>query len=113
MIVEITSKDNIMIFSRGHNSKDNIDLIQERRYPGSMVQFDNRDLVAMSLERDSFMESSESVYGRVHRIVVYHTTYPGCKKAQHCIHETLQPRIQEVERIMESGYSNSQEQTGL
>ncbi|MFG1450083.1 MAG: transposase [Thermoplasmataceae archaeon] len=112
MMVENTPEDAIMIFDRGYNSKDNIDMIQERRYLGSLVQSDHRDLMAMPLERDSFMESSKSVYGRIHRIVVYHSSKLE-KRHIMAFMKRFSRIYRKVRRIMESGDSDSQEKARL
>ena len=73
MIVENLSPDATVIFDRGYNSEYNVNLLHERGYIGALIQSDHPDLMAIPLEKDSFIETSKKVYGKTHRIIVYHS----------------------------------------
>ena len=74
MIVENVPDDSILIFDRGYNSEENVKKIEKRMYVGALIQSDHRDLMAIPLGRDSFTETRKRVYGREHRIIVYHSS---------------------------------------
>ena len=74
MIVDSTPDDAILIFDRGYNSRANIKYTGERKYLGALIQSDHRDIMSLPLEKDSFIETRKPVYGRDHRIIVYHSS---------------------------------------
>ena len=74
MIVDSTPDDAILIFDRGSNSMANIKYTGNRKYLGALIQSDHSDLMSLPLKRDSFMETRKSVYGRDHRIILYHSS---------------------------------------
>lgn len=61
-----------LIFVRGYNSKDNIDLKYHRRYIGALKLSDHRDIMELLVEKDSHIELVRNVYRRYHRIIPYH-----------------------------------------
>ena len=66
--------DATVIFDRGYNSADNVKLLGDRRYIGSLVMSDHADLADLHAGIDSFTETAKIVYGKKHRIVVYHSS---------------------------------------
>ena len=73
-ILANTPLDAIMIFDRGYNSWQNVELLGKRRYIGALVQSDHEDLMSIPMEADSFAETTKRVYRKVHRIIVYHSS---------------------------------------
>lgn len=112
MIVDNIPEDAILIFDRGYNSKRNIDLIQNRRYIGALVQSDHLDLMAMPVGKDSFIETSKIVYGREHRIIIYHSSkLEKMQTAEFMKHFNRVYR--RVRSIIESGDSDSIEKASF
>ncbi|EQD26269.1 transposase IS4 family protein [mine drainage metagenome] len=111
MIVESTLEDSTLIFDRGYNSKDNINLIRKRKYLGALIQSDHNDLMAIPVENDSFTETRKNVYGRDHRIIVYHSSKLE-KKHMMTFMKRFRKVYLKVRKIMESGDSDSMEKAG-
>lgn len=63
-----------VIFDRGYNSTNNVELLGKRQYVGALIMSDHRDLADLPLNVDSFTEREEIVYERKHRIIVYHSS---------------------------------------
>ncbi len=73
-IIKNIPENSTVIFDRGYNSKENILLLRERKYIGALIQSDHIDLMSLHINRDSFIETSKIVYGKNHRIIVYHNS---------------------------------------
>ncbi len=69
-----TPEDAILIIDKEYNFGENIGKIEKGKYVDALIQSDRRDLMALPLDRDSFIETRKTVYGRDHRIVVYHSS---------------------------------------
>ena len=108
MIVGSTPEDAILIFDRGYNYALNIGKIWKRKYLGALIQSDHRDLMALPLDRDSFTETRKNVYGRDHRIIVYHSSKLE-KKRIIAFMKRFRKIYMRVTKIMESGNSDSLE----
>ncbi|MEM3290959.1 MAG: hypothetical protein QW046_05530 [Candidatus Micrarchaeaceae archaeon] len=67
-------EDSIIIFDRGCNSAENVKILQGRKYIGAPILSDHRDLLDLTVDRDSFTETHRTVYGSNHRIIVYHSS---------------------------------------
>jgi transposase len=110
MIVENLPADATVIFDRGYNSKFNVNLLHGRKYIGALIQSDHRDLMAMPIEKDSFIETSKSVYGKTHRIIVYHSRKLE-KKQIIGFMKHFKKIYAEAKKIMQSGDSDAMERT--
>jgi transposase len=108
MILENAPEDAILIFDRGYNSKVNIMKMKKRKYLGALVQSDHRDLMAIPLEKDSFMETRKKVYGRDHRIVIYHSSRLE-KRRIIAFMKRFRRVYTKVRKIMGSGDSDAME----
>ena len=99
-------EDATVIFDRGYNSRDNINLLHDRRYIGALILSDHRDLVDIPVDMDSFVETEKFVYGGKHRIIVYHSS-----KLQRKRIKSFMKRFRRVylktRRIIESGDSDA------
>ena len=67
-------EDAMIIFDRGYNSKSNIDLLGERRYIGALKQSDHQEIMKLEVGKDSHIELMRNVYGKNHRIILYHSS---------------------------------------
>ncbi len=74
MILENTPENAILIFDRGYNSTSNVRKMGDRKYIGALIQSDHMDLMSLPIQRDSFIETSRNVYGKDHRIIIYHSS---------------------------------------
>ena len=108
MIVDSTPGDAILIFDRGYNSRANINYTGERKYLGALIQSDHRDIMSLPLERDSFMETRKSVYGRDHRIIVYHSSKLERRRIITFM-KHFRKVYRKVRRIIDTGDSDSME----
>ncbi len=99
-------EDATVIFDRGYNSRDNINLLHDRRYIGALILSDHRDLADIPVDMDSFVETEKFVYGGKHRIIVYHSS-----KLQRKRIKSFMKRFRRVylktRRIIESGDSDA------
>ena len=108
MIVENLPRDAAVIFDRGYNSEYNVGLLQNRKYIGALIQSDHRDLMAIPLEKDSFIETSKTVYGKVHRIIVHHSGKLE-KKQIIGFMKRFKKTYEGAKKIMQSGDSDAME----
>ena len=108
VIAGSTPEDAILIFDRGYNSTLNIGKIWKRKYLGALIQSDHKDLMDLPLGRDSFTETMKNVYGRDHRIIVYHSSKLE-KKRITAFMKRFRKVYMKVRKIMESGDSDSME----
>ena len=105
-------EDALIIFDRGYNSKSNIDLMCERRYIGALKQSDHHDIMKVEVEKDSYIEMKKNVYGKDHRIILYHSSSLEIRKR-----ETFMKRMEKVilktKKIMDSGDSDSMDKARI
>jgi len=73
-IIRQIPENAIVIFDRGYNSLENINMLEGRKYIGSLTLSDHPDLVDLPIKDDSFIEYEKNVYGKNHRIIVYHSS---------------------------------------
>ena len=106
------SEDSLIIFDRGYNSKSNIDLMGKRRYIGALKQSDHHDIMKVEVEKDSYIEMKKNVYGKDHRIILYHSSSLEIRKR-----ETFMKRMEKVilktKKIMDSGDSDSMDKARI
>ncbi len=112
MIIENTPEDAILIFDRGYNSATNIKKTGERKYLGALIQSDHMDLMAIPLEKDSFTETRKFVYGRDHRIIIYHSSKLE-KRRIISFMKKFQKVYMKVRMITESGDSDAMQKAGF
>ena len=112
MIIENIPENAMLIFDRGYNSGNNIDLIQNRKYIGALIQSDHKDLMSLPLEKDSFIETRKNVYGRDHRIIIYHNSKLQ-KKRIIAFMKRFSRVYENVRKIVESGDSDAMEKARL
>ena len=72
-----------MIFYRGHNSKSNIDLMGKRRYICALKQFDHHYIMKLEVKHGSYIEIKKNVYGKEHRIILYHSLSLGRERRKY------------------------------
>ena len=112
MIVERLPKNATLVFDRGYNSADNIKMIKERKYLGSLIQSDHMDLMNAPLERDSFFETYRTVYGEYHRIIVYHSSKLERKRVKAFLKE-FRIVYSRAKEMVEKGDSDSLDKARL
>ena len=105
-IAENIPPDSTVIFDRGYNSEKNVSLLGKRKYIGALVLSDHKDLVSLPLARDSFTETSKIVYGKDHRIIMYHSTRLERKQTM-AFMRRFTKAYRHVSKIMQSGDSDS------
>ena len=112
MILDNTPENAILIFDRGYNSSSNVKKMGRRKYLGALVQSDHMDLMTIPMERDSYFETSKNVYGKDHRIVVYHSSKLERKNIISFMRRFSNVYMK-VRKIVESGDSDSMEKARL
>ncbi|MHB1648154.1 MAG: IS1634 family transposase [Cuniculiplasma sp.] len=98
-----------IIFDRGYNSKDNIDILKDRKYIGALILSDHKDLVDLQVGNDSFIETRKKVYGKDHRILVYHSSKLQNKRVRTFM-KSFRKVYMKAKRLVESGDSDAMEQ---
>ena len=111
-MIEQMPGDSILIFDRGYNSKRNIDLIGDRRYIGALKQSDHRDIMKLDVGKDSHIEIVRNVYGKDHRIIVYHSSSLEKRKKEKFM-RSFERIILRARKIMDSGDSDSMERARM
>jgi transposase len=99
-------EDALIIFDRGYNSSDNVNLLGNRRYIGALTLSDHMDLVDMPVHMDSSMETERKVYGKNHRIIVYRSSKLQERRVRSFM-KTFRKAYMKVKRIMETGDSDA------
>ena len=92
--------------TRGYNSADNVRLIENRKYIGALVLSDHSDLLDLPVGEDSFIETEKTVYGRKHRIILYHSSKLQRKRIISFMKKFRNVYIR-TRNIIESGDSDS------
>jgi transposase len=105
-IISNMPDNSTLIFDRGYNSKSNIELIYNRRYIGALKQSDHHDIMKLDVERDSYIELIRNVYGKEHRIVLYHSSSLENRQRSKFM-KRIERVAERVKRIMDSGDSDS------
>ena len=105
-------EDALIIFDRGYNSGDNVNLLGNRRYIGALTLSDHMDLVDMPVHMDSSMETERKVYGKSHRIIVYRSSKLQERRVRSFM-KTFRKAYMKVKRIMETGDSDAVEKVRL
>ena len=111
-MIEQMPEDSTIIFDRGYNSKRNIDLIGDRRYIGALKQSDHRDIMKLDVGKDSHIEIVRNVYGKDHRIIVYHSSSLE-KRKKETFMRSFERIILRAKKIMDSGDSDSMEKARM
>ena len=101
-----------LIFDRGYNSKSNIDLIGDRRYIGALKQSDHHDIMKLQVGNDSHIELMRNVYGKNHRIILYHSSSLEKRKKESFM-KRMEKVILKAKRIMDSGDSDAMERARI
>ena len=101
-----------LIFDRGYNSKSNIDLIGDRRYIGALKQSDHHDIMKLEVEKDSHIELMRNVYGKNHRIILYHSSSLEKRKRDRFM-KRMGKIILKAGKIMDSGDSDSMDKARI
>ncbi len=111
-IIKNIPENSTVIFDRGYNSKENILLLRERKYIGALIQSDHIDLMSLHINRDSFIETSKIVYGKNHRIIVYHNSKLERRQIIKFM-KRFRKVYAKVKGIVEKGDSDSMEKARL
>ena len=111
-IISNMPENSTLIFDRVYNSKSNIDLISGRRYIGALKQSDHHGIMKLKVERDSHIELTKNVYGRDHRIILYHSSSLE-KRRREKFMKRMEGVILKAKKIMESGDSDSMEKARI
>jgi transposase len=111
-IISNMPENSTLIFDRGYNSKSNIDLISGRRYIGALKQSDHHGIMKLKVERDSHIELTKNVYGRDHRIILYHSSSLERRRREKFM-KRMERVILKAKKIMESGDSDSMEKARI
>jgi transposase len=107
-MVKQIPEDSIIIFDRGYNSADNVGIIKNRKYIGSLILSDHSDLLDLPVGKDSFIETEKIVYGRNHRVILYHSSKLQRKRIISFMKKFRKTYIR-TRSIIESGDSDSME----
>jgi len=110
-IIENMPENSTLIFDRGYNSKSNIDLVSNRRYIGALKQSDHHDIMRLDVGKDSRIELMRNVYGKDHRIVLYHSSSLENRQRSKFM-KRIEKVTERVRKIMYSGNSDSIERAG-
>jgi len=105
-------ENSTLIFDRGYNSKSNIDLISGRRYIGALKNSDHHDIMKLDVEMGSHIELTKNVYGRDHRIVLYHSSSLE-KRRREKFMKRMERVILRAKKIMDTGDSDSMEKARI
>jgi transposase len=111
-IVENMPVNSTLIFDRGYNSKANIDLMINRGYIGALKQSDHHDIMGIDVGKDAQIELMRNVYGRYHRIVLYHSSsLENRQRSKFMKH--IGKVTERVRKIMDSGDYDSMEKARI
>jgi transposase len=111
-IVENMPVNSTLIFDRGYNSKANIDLMINRGYIGALKQSDHHDIMGIDVGKDAHIELMRNVYGRYHRIVLYHSSsLENRQRSKFMKH--IGKVTERVRKIMDSGDYDSMEKARI
>ncbi len=105
-IINNIPDNSTLIFDRGYNSKSNIDLIINRRYIGALKHSDYHDIMKLHVNPDSYIELTGNVYGKEHRIVLYHSSSLERRKKEKFM-KRMEKAIIKVKKIIDSGNYDS------
>ena len=111
-IINNIPDNSILIFDRGYNSKSNIDLIGDRRYIGALKQSDHHDIMKLEVGKDSHIELMRNVYGKDHRIILYHSSSLEKRKTEMFMNR-MGKVILRVKKIINSGNSDAMDKARI
>ncbi len=83
-----------------------------RKYLGALIQSDHMDLMSLPIHRDSFIETSGNVYGKDHRIIIYHSSKLERRQIIGFMKKFRKVYLK-TRRIIESGDSDAMEKARL
>ena len=111
-IINNIPDNSTLIFDRGYNSKSNIDLIGDRRYMSVLKQSDHHDIMKLEVGKDSHMELMRNVYGKDHRIILYHSSSLE-KRKREMFMKRMGKIILKASKIMCSGDSDAMDKARI
>ncbi len=111
-MIKQVPQDSVIIFDRGYNSRENVELLHGRKYIGSLVMSDHSDLADLITDNDSVTETEKFVYGRKHRIIVYHRSELQRKRIMSFM-KVLKRVYRKAEKIMDSGDSDAMDRARM
>ncbi len=111
MIMQIP-EDALVIFDRGYNSGYNVNLLGHRKYIGALTLSDHMDLVDLPIGEDSFIETQKHVYGKNHRIILYHSSKLQKRRVSPFM-KTFGKVYMKVNRTIESGRSDAMDKARI
>ena len=111
-MVKQIPEDALVIFDRGYNSSENVNLLGKRRYIGALTLSDHMDLADLPVEEDSFIETERKVYGKIHRIIVYRSSKLQRRRIKSFM-KTFGKVYRKVRRIIESGDSDAMDKARI
>lgn len=111
-IVSHVPEGSTLIFDRGYNSKDNIDMITDRKYIGALKKSDHHDIMGLKVDRNAHVEIHAYVYGKDHRVILYHSQ---SLEERHKIRfmKNMNRVMSRVKRIMDTGDSDCVEKARM
>ena len=90
----------------------NIDLISDRKYIGALKQSDHHDIMELDVGKDSHIELLRNVYGKDHRIILYHSQSLEKRKRLKFM-KRIEKVMSRVKRIIDTGDSDSMEKARI
>ncbi len=111
-IIKNIPEDSTLIFDRGYNSKENIQLISNRKYIGALKQSDNHGIMENNVKEDSYIDITANVYGKDHRIILYHSKSLEIRKKNKFM-KHLAKAMEKTKKIIDSGDSDSMEKARM
>lgn len=112
MIIKNIPEHATLIFDRGYNSKNNIDLISHRKYIGALKQSDHHEIMKLHVEKDASIDMVQHVYGKDHRIILYHSTSLEKRKKERFMKHMENVMIK-TKKILDSGDSDAMEKARI
>jgi len=103
-------KSAIIIFDSGYNSEENISLISDRKYIGSLRPSDNHELLDIPIEeyKDGYYETMKHTLGKDHRIIIYFSKNRR-EREERSLLKSIECAIEKCQSILKSGLSNKDE----
>ena len=105
-------EDALVIFDRGYNSGYNVNLLGHRKYIGALTLSDHMDLVDLPIGEDSFIDTQKHVYGKNHRIILYHSSKLQKRRVRSFM-KTFGKVYLKVKRTIESGDSDAMDKARI
>ncbi len=100
----------IIIFDAGYDSAENIELIIDKKYIGSLRPSDNIDLLDIPVEQyeNGYYETRKFTLGREHRIIIYFSEKRKIKEEKSLL-KKIRKVMDKAQGILSSGLSNKYE----